>query len=284
MTLTREYIESLRDQTFHRTREGQVTSVDQALEFVKQVGFCFAFTAKNSELPCLWHAACGQRDPQWPEHTHHDPYISLVWVAKDALVAEKKIYYGKAIKKRPSMISLEYFPYFYALSGRGHQSDSYIAQYMRGQLSPQAKRIMDALSENSPQTTADLKISSSMAHPRKRYAFDRAMAELQMNFYVVKIAEFYEPFTFLWELVDRRFTDEIEQAKKINPDQARIEILHKYFQNVIVSEVSSIRRLFGWSQVDIEKALSRLVNDDFLRDDIRISGERKQYYGLRSLH
>lgn len=186
MEFTIEQIESLRDYIYRRTPQRQVRTVEEALEFINEVGFCFAFAARNSELPCLWHATCGERNPQWPEHTHHDPYVSLVWVAKDALAAERKIYYGKALKRRPSMISLEYFPCFYAVSGRNEKPDDYLALYMRGELSPQAKHIMDALSESSPQTTAELKMSSGLSHPRKRYAFDRAMAELQMNLYVVK--------------------------------------------------------------------------------------------------
>ena len=91
-------------------------------------------------------------------------------------------------------------------------AEDYVADYMCGQLSSEAKRIMDALLERSPLVTADIKIAAGMAHPNKRAAFDKAMAELQSKMYLVKIGEFYDPFTFLWDLVERRFEDEIQTA------------------------------------------------------------------------
>jgi len=278
--MTCEQLEILRDQTYHRTPTLQVRSIPEALEFVNQVGFCFAFAAKHSELPCLWHAACGEREPQYPEHTHSDPYVGLVWESKDVLPAERKIYYGKALKNRPSMISLEYFPYFYALKGRTNAPDAFLAEYLRGEISPDAKAVMEALSENSPQVTADLKFSSGFGHPKKRAAFDRAMAELQMKMHVVKIAEFYDPFTFLWELVCKRFEAEVEKARSISRGKAQEEILAKYFQSRLVSNPLSIQRLFGWERGEIDRALGELTDTGTLLPDFNIEGERGKYYAL----
>lgn len=280
MPLTRDEIEDLRDQIYRRTPKRQVRTMTQALDFVESTSFCFAFKANNSELPCLWHAACGERNPVYPHHSHHDPYVSLVWSAKDELAHTRKIYYGKAIKKRPTMISLKFFPYFYILPRRSVRPNSYIADYMRGDLSRNAKNIMDALIENSPQITADLKIAGGFSHPQRRAAFDKAMAELQMKMYIVKISEFYDPFTFLWDLVDNRFVEEIEAAQKITQPQARKLILEKYFQIVLVSKPLSIQRLFGWTKPDIDLALSRLLKDGIIRDDFLIKNEKKPFYAI----
>ena len=251
IVLTREKIELLRDNTFRRTTKLQVRSIKEALDFVNSVGFCFAFRARNSELPCLWHAACGERKPVYPLHSHHDPYIGLVWEAKDVLPAAKKIYYGKALKNRPSMISLDYLPYFYKLLNNEGKEDAYLRKYISGNLSSEAKKIMDALSENSPMVTADLKLASGMANPQKRTAFDRAMAELQMNMFVTKIAEFYDPFTFLWDLFTNRYPDEIKISGRINKKQARKAILQKYFTIIYISHPDEIKRLFGLSLIHI---------------------------------
>lgn len=110
LRLSWEEIEQRRDRLYRRTREMRVTSVREALAFVNQVGFCFAFAAQHSELPCLGHAVCRERNPQMPEHIQHHWSIGLVWEAKDILAAEKKIYYGKTLRSRPTMISFEYFP------------------------------------------------------------------------------------------------------------------------------------------------------------------------------
>ena len=276
--MTWEEIEKRRDRTYCRTPLLQVKSIDEALDFVNQIGFCFAFKANNSELPCLWHAAAGERKPVYPKHSHHDPYIGLVWQAKDDLAHSKKIYYGKALKNRPSMISLEFFPYFYRLSRNSLEPDAYIADYMAGNLSSEAKRIMDAMTENSPQITSDLKIAAGFSNPKNRAAFDKAMAELQMKMYIVKIGEFYDPFTFLWDLVDRRFESELEQVKDISRQRAIEKILRQYFKTVFVAKTIDIERMFKWPKFEIEEMLKKLVNEDFIQDGFSIEDKSGQFY------
>ncbi len=281
--MTWDDIENLRDQTFYRTPALQLKDINETESFVNQTGFCFAFKMQKSELPCMWHAAAGERHPQYPIHVQHDPYIGLVWNAKDALAAEKKVYYGKALKKRPTFISLEFFPAFYLLQKRHNGAEDYVADYMRGSLSAAAKKIMDALLEQSPMVTADLKMASTMAHPNKRAEFDKAMAELQSKMYIVKIAEFYDPFTFLWDLVERRFEEEIRISQKMSEAHAREKILQRYFDNVWVSNPLLIKRLFGWESQEIENTLKALISKNIIVDNVKIEHEKKSFYGTSTL-
>lgn len=269
----------MRDRTYCRTKKLQVKDIKGALNFVNKTGFCFAFTSKKSELPCLWHAACGERNPVYPEHTHSDPYIGLVWRAKDVLPGQKAIYYGKALKNRPTMISLQYFPYFYRSMDHMPDDNAYIVDYMRGNLSQSARRIMDELHKHSPQVTAELKLASGYAHPAKRAIFDKAMAELQMKMFVVKIGEFYDPFTFLWDLLSIRYKEEIEQARKITLRDARKVIIQKYFNNVWVAAIASIQRLFRWTRQDMEGIIDELVADGFIIN-IRVREEKPPFYAV----
>lgn len=280
LQFSREEIEAYRDQRFRRLPRLRLQQVEDVLDFVNDVGFCFAFAARNSELPCAWHAACGRRNPVLPRHIQHDETIGLIWSAKDDLPAAKKLYYGKAIKKRPSFISLEFFPYFYSLMGLGGQPEAYVAQYLRGELSPVAKRIMDALYEKSPMVTAELKIAAGLAHPRKRYQFDRGMAELQAKFHVVKIGEFYDPFTFLWDLVRNRFATEIESTHGLDLETARSQILLKYFENLLVANPFQIHKLFGWTTTPIQTALAQLQSEDLIVR-VEVTGEKGEWYARR---
>ncbi|MBN1349603.1 hypothetical protein JXJ21_09350 [candidate division KSB1 bacterium] len=277
--LTADRIETLRDRRFRRNKLLQVKTIEEALDFVNEVGFCFAFAAKNSELPCLWHAACGARNPVMPQHTHHDPYIGLVWQAKDVLPAQRKIYYGKALKKRPTMISLDYFPFFYKLIRSDDEPEDYVIRYMDGELSVPARRIMDALMEAAPQITRELKQASGYSHPRQRYEFDNAMAELQMQLYIVKIGELSDPFTFVWDLVDNRFPEAVESASRITEEAAYRNILLKYFENVVVADKNQIMRLFGWSDHIVIDILQDLSADGVLEEMV-IESVRGDFWGL----
>lgn len=282
MSLTWEEVEALRDGTFRRTHAHQVRTIAQAEHFINAVGFCFAFKAVRSELPCLWHAAAGERQPAYPLHVQHDPYVGLVWEAKDQLAAAKKAYYGKALKKRPTFISLDFFPYFYKLTVERRGGD-YLADYQRGGLSRDAKRILEALLDRSPQITAELKAAAAMSSPNKRAAFDAAMAELQSRMYVVKIGEFYEPFTFLWDLAERRFAEEITRTNEITLAEARAKILTHYFELLWVAEAKAIERLFSWQAPEVQATLGELTARGVISERIEIAEEKTRFYGLPEL-
>jgi hypothetical protein len=280
-TLHPEALEELRDINYHRTRRLRVETIDEALGFVNQNGLVFAFKSKKSELPCLWHAACGERDPVMPLHTHHDPPLGLVWRAKDELAVGKKIYYGKALKKTPTMISLSLFPAFYATKGYRKTDDLY-SPFRRGDMSLSARRILDVIVDSPPITTKHLKVASGHGASDRRYQFDRAMAELQERLLVVKIAENNDPFTFIWGRLDRWLTDQVEISRSISPRQARTIVLEKYFAAVVASTASRIQRLFRWESGEIGETLSDLEGEKLISDRVRVEGQPEKWYMHRS--
>ncbi len=277
---TLEEIEKWRDRVYRRSPRLAVKTKRQTLDFIEDVGFCFAFKSVNSELPCLWHAAMGQRAPVMPHHIQSDPFVSFVWEMKNVLPSEGLVYYGKVLKRRPTFVSLEYFPHFFSLMQRTGTKREYEHDFMRGALSPVARSIMDALSDSSPQVTRGLKLAVGKSSRRERAEFDRAMAELQMKMYIVKVAEHYDPFTFEWELVHKVFASQVRKARKIPPDVARIRILEKYFQNQLVGSVASIARLFGWDRQTIYQMLGTLVSRGIVTPDIKVDGKRSTSYCL----
>lgn len=269
-TLSPEELETLRDGTYFRTPGRQVRTLEEAARFVDENGLSFAFSAKNSELPCLWHAACGCRDPQMPLHTHRDPHLGLVWNAKDVLPMEKRIYYGKALRKRPTMISLELFPFFYAMKGYG--SDPFRA-LSRGVLSPTAYRIAKALENSPPQPTRDLRTAVGCSSPGKRYTFDKAVAELQERLLIVKIAEEHEPFSFIWGRLDRWLSDQVRTAQSLSPAEGWFAVLNKYFSRVIAAQPGQVARIFGWGAGPTEKVIKSLAKAGIITADVVIEND-----------
>jgi hypothetical protein len=278
-TFTWERIEKWRDRVHRRTPALAVSNMAEALSFINSVGFCFAFKSEHSELPCLWHAACGRRDPVVPKHTHIDPSISFVWEMKDRLPAQRKIYYGKLLKSRPTMVSLEYLPYFYVLAERTGARDEYVQEHRRGKLSPVARSVMEALLDSWPQTTKGLKLATGMHGKSDRAMFDRAIAELQGKMFIVKIAEEYEPFSFVWAPFVRSFPAQVRKARRIGVEEARVRLLERYFANQLVGTVTTIQRLFRWSKQEIYHALGQLMHRGSIRTDIIVEGKDHRYYG-----
>jgi hypothetical protein len=257
-----------------------VRTEDDAVKFVNDVGFCFAFKSENSELPCLWHAACGQRAPLLPQRKQKDPFLSFVWKMKRVLPAEGKVFYAKAVKRRPTLISREFFPYFYALSERTGSKDDYLHEHRQGRLSPTAKIIMDSLRASSPQLTRELRLATGLDGRRSQRDFEKAMTELQARFYIVKVAEYYDPFSFEWNMIDRAYPREVRKARRIPPQQARKKLLEKYFENQLVGSVQSIRSLFGWKRQAVYEVLGQLMMDGFIMSGVKVDGKDSKYYAL----
>ena len=113
--ITCQQLEAIRDRTFHRLPHLRIRGEQSALRFIRKVGFCFTFSTFGFSAPCLWVAVSGRRHPRWPKHTHHDPAVLLTWELKDILPAKRLVYYGKLLKGRPTLVSLELFPAFVAL-------------------------------------------------------------------------------------------------------------------------------------------------------------------------
>jgi hypothetical protein len=250
----------------------------QALSFVESVGFCFAFKSENSELPCLWHASTGMRDPVMPLHTHHDPGIGFVWQMKDELPTEGKIYYGKLLKGRPTMVSLELLPHFYVLSGRAGVKGEHLREHRAGRLSDTALAIMEALIDSYPQSTKGLKLATGMHGAGDRLQFDKAMAELQGKMFIVKVAEEVEQFSFVWSPFDRVFPAVVRRGRRIAHDEARAAILERYFADQLVGTVTGIQRLFRWNRKEIFRTLGMLVARGALRTDVTVDGKDRSYY------
>jgi hypothetical protein len=277
-SLSWEEVERWRDRIHRRTPSLAVGTKAQALAFVNSVGFCFAFKAEHSELPCLWHAASGMRNPRMPRHTHNDPTIAFVWEMKDVLPAEKKIYYGKLLKGRPTMVSVEYLPYFYVLANRTGARDEYLQEHRRGRLSTAARRIMDALLDSWPQTTKGLKLATSLHGKSDRPLFDKAIGELQAKMFLVKVAEEYEPFSFVWAPFNKTYPAEVRRARRISADEARAEILARYFANQLIATVTSTQRLFRWTKKEIYHAFGELMQKGVIRSDVLVEGKDHRYY------
>lgn len=277
---TSEAVESWRDKVHRKTIRLAVKNKAQAFRFIQDVGFCFAFKAEHSESPCLWHAATGRRNPEMPKQAHRDPYMSFVWEMKNILPAEKKVYYGRLLRNRPTMVSLEFLPYFYALSRRSGSPNEHLVEFAKGTLSSAAKAIMDALCDSSPQVTKGLKLASGLHSKADRQEFDKAIAELQRKMFIVKVAEHHDPFTFEWETILRRFPKETKESREISEEQACQKILQKYFENQLVGTVSSIQGLFGWDKQVIFRTLGHLKNAGVITPDVFVNGSDGKYYGL----
>jgi hypothetical protein len=263
-----EQLEQVRDRTLRRLTHLRVHGPRRALRFINDVGLASLFATRGLNLPCLWQAVCGRRQPEFPHHSHYDPEVGLAWELKDQLPAEGKVFYAKLIRGKPTFVAWDVFPDMYRLFGPRHD---YLRQYRDGLLSPVAKAILDALHRQRPRDTFELKLATNLARPGQRRVFDAAMAEVQQKLYVAMREVRYDPFTYVWDLIDARFPERVAAARRRRPAEAAEVVARRYFQAVIYASAQHLVSVLG-DRSYLQPTLARLVRDGTIRSDTHITG------------
>jgi hypothetical protein len=263
-----EHLERLRDRTLRRLPSLRVHSAAGALRFINEVGLASLFATRGINLPCLWVAVCGRREPQFPEHTHHDPEVGLAWDLKDQLPAEGKVFYAKLVRGKPTFVAWGVFPDVYRLFG---PKRDYVAEYHDGLLSPPARVILDTLHRRRPLETFELKLAAGLARPSQRRTFDAAMAELQRKLYVAMSEARYEPFTYVWDLVGARFPEPVSSARRRRRREAARALAQRYFEAVIYASERQLQSVLG-ERGRAKQAIADLVRAGVIEADHQIDG------------
>jgi len=263
----------LRDRRFRRLPARRVRGERDALAFVREVGFCSTFYRFPEGVACLWEAVAGKANPRWPRHSHHDVGIGLTWGLKDTLPARKRVYYGKLLKGRPLLVSLELFPMFYALVRGRQRARDYRVEYEAGRLSHTARRIMDAMLDEHPQYTRELRANVFMLEPTKTREFERAMAELQQGLWLVKSEERYEPtFSYRWDLLETWLPDAVAEGRRLSRDAAVAGLIERYTRAVVFTTERQVARLFGLKPDEVARAVKALARARAVRADCTVDG------------
>ncbi len=276
VTYTIEELEALRDVRYHRTPALRAHTEEQALAFVNEVGFCFLFGDKAVEIPTLWGAVVGSRRPL--PATNRDADIGRTWAWKDSLPARGEILYGKLLRSKPTLVSLDLLPTFYALSPNYGDLEDYLLQYEDGRLSVEAKNVYEALLAEGALSTSRLRqvagLSGGGVNARR---FDRAIGELQEELKITKVGTSDANrwgYAYVYDLFVRRFPEVPEQARGISTDQAMATLLERYLLSVVAVEEAVARRLFRWDGWEWQRTLERLRAAGRLAADVRIAGAK----------
>ena len=271
---SRQEVEAWRDRSFRRLPQLRVRGEKSALQFVNDVGFCFTLSNFSLPVASLYVAVCGRRHPRWPKHTHHDPEIGLTWNLKDELPAKRLTYYGKLVKGKPTLVSLELLPAFCALIREGKGSGDYIVDYRHGRMSRAGAAILEALHDAGPLVTPELRKAVAMREPDRTADFDRAIAELQRGLWIVKVEEIYDPdFCYRWDLLDNWLPEPVTASLKLSREEAVSRLVATYLRSTAASQAPFLAGLFGIRMAEVESALRSLEADERIKREQRINGQ-----------
>jgi len=267
-------LQALRTRTFNLPPQKRVSSPVVALTFVNKRGFTYFWPIKGIDLPSLWTAVAGDR----PVADAHDDPGHITWGWKDNALDKKIWYYGKILRGKATMISLEVAPYFYALSENyGSPEEDYLIAYQEGRLPQAAKQVYEALLDKGAMHTIDLRKESKLTNA-KDSEFNKALEYLQRDFKILPVGVAQAgawKYSHIYTITTSHFPELSEQARKITESQARAKLLELYFAMVGAAQARDAQKLFGWGNEVVKKSVGKLVESGKLvsAEHPKLSGE-----------
>lgn len=252
-------LQALRTRTFNLPPQKRVSSPASALTFVNRRGFVYFWPIKGIDLPSLWTAVAGDR----PVADKHDDPGHITWGWKDDALDKKIWYYGKILRGKATMISLEIAPYFYALSENyGSPEEDYLIAYQEGRLPQSAKQVYEALLDKGAMHTLDLRKEAKLTNA-KDSEFNKALEYLQRDFKILPVGVAQAgawKYSHIYTITNSHFPELAEQARTITESQARAKLLELYFEMVGAAQIRDVQKLFGWGNEVVKRAVSKLVD------------------------
>jgi hypothetical protein len=253
-------LQALRARTFNLPPAKRLSTPRQALTFVEKRGFVYFWPIKGIDLPSLWTAVAGNR----PVADKHDDPGHITWGWKDDALDKRIWYYGKILRGKATMISLEVAPYFYALSENyGAPEEDYLIAYREGRLIQAAKQVYETLLEHGALNTLDLRKLAKLSNA-KDSEFNKALEYLQRDFKILPVGVAQAgawKYSHIYEITTRHFPELSELARKITESQARAKLTELYFNMVGAAQVRDANKLFGWGNEVVKRAVNTLMEN-----------------------
>ena len=258
--ITLAQAQAMRRRRYRQMPALRLRDADDIRNFVNDMGVCLLFSAQGIEMPSVYQAVAGFEKAMTPKHD--DPTISLTWNTKDQSLSKRWWYYGKFIKGKATLVSLDLLPSLYALSDNFGDADDYLQEYEAGTLTAEAKNIYEALLNHGPMHTIELKRKANLYGDAVKAKFDKALTELQASLKVLPtgVAEAGAwRYAFIYDIVSRWLPDQTASAREIGRSEARANILARHLTNVIFATPKELTRIFGWTVKDTASTIQRVA-------------------------
>lgn len=154
-----------------------IKTIEDAYDFVQQVGLCTIFSGKAKGAPALWDAV---DLPESGGRTKWGAKVEAVWSWKNALPAlyPDDIYYGKIRGGHAALMSMRYLR-------EKHYPENHVPVQRCRELARQVYEIIRL----SPATTGEVRCEAMDLHGCTKGRFESALKELQMTLNIVRSNE-----------------------------------------------------------------------------------------------
>jgi hypothetical protein len=235
-------------------RRHRVRNAGQLVELVEDFGFCFAFTLRGGDAPlpaCFDHLSTTDEGRKW----------GWMWRWKDELAAEKRLYYGTMLVRKPTFVALGVLPSFYATFGRAGEPDDHLQDVRAGRLSDVSRRVIEFLTQHGETQTKRMRAALGIVSKEGRRDYDRAVDEVQRLMYVTRVravGEGREDYNYTYDLFVRRYPEAVRASERMSSADATASLLDRSVELAGALTRKQVDRLFEWGDDATTRAIERL--------------------------
>ncbi|MDQ3097123.1 MAG: hypothetical protein M3Q61_03010 [Chloroflexota bacterium] len=236
------------------TRKYRVRSADQLVRMVDELGYCFAFTLRTGDAPLpagFDHLSTNDEGRKW----------GWIWEWKDELAAERRLYYGTLLVRKPTFVSLTMLPTLYATFGRAGEPDDHLEDVRAGRLSDISRRIVDFLAASGETQTKRMRAALGIVSKEGKRDYDKAIDEVQRLMYVAlvrAVGEGREDYNYTYDLFGRRYPEALKAAEQLSSADAMRALLERSLELAGALTVRQLERLFEWGDDRTARTIERV--------------------------
>jgi len=250
-------VTELRRVRYRQVAERQLHTIQDALDFINDVGFCLFYPHRRPELPNLLHAIAGD----------HNTQEGHGWAWKDELASQKKVFLGKPFHHKPGFVALRMLPPLYVLTPAGEVGGDHHELSLTGALTAEAYRIADVLLEHGSMSTHTLRQAALMGGRKEDYRFSRALAEAQEKCLIAMVSATSDTragYSYIWDAFVRVWPDVVAEAEHLTYKAAVGTVIAQYLNTVVAATTDTIAVTFALEPQRVERTAESLVAQGLL--------------------
>lgn len=228
-----------------------IHNLDDCLAAIDRLGFVWAFTPAPGHLPALFPALATETEGQkW----------DWVWPWKDKLPAERKAYYGRVVSGKPTLVSREWLPLFYALTGNTSDLDDDLLNLQESvRLVETGVKVCRYLQEYGPTGTRTLIAKLTDGSKGAKSAMDKALHQLDTGMLISKCGvEGGNSIAHVWDLFPNVWPEAAEAGTEIATREAALRLMQRFFELTPAISLKALDEVFPWNKKWQQRAIAHL--------------------------
>jgi hypothetical protein len=245
-------LHAFRQERFRQTDARRVHTIDEALGFINDMGFCLFCRHPPLELPNLRDATAGDSGAS----------EGLNWQWKDELATAQRVYYGRPFHRKPGFVALPLLAPLYGVSAVADFGGDYHELALTGTLSAEAVRIADTIQDQGSMSTRALRQQSGLSASQDKTRFARGLEEAQAGFLVAMVrttSTSRAGYGYVWDSFERAWPDAAAAGERMRPPDAAAALLARYVDTVGATTLRMFARILDLDDRLVETAAAGLI-------------------------